>query len=79
MNSPAFRYMPSATYMTGYWGIPGKNGGQTHINRNGKPLCGQRLHPKAEFQFCANRIHLPYVECQRCKQRASRILDRKLT
>jgi hypothetical protein len=61
-------------YMVGYFGIPGKSGGQTHATRDGKPLCGRKLHPDAIFQFCAAGILLRYIECERCKQRATRVL-----
>jgi hypothetical protein len=64
---------------TGFFGIPGKNGGQTHVVREGKPLCGRRLHPLAEFQFCSNGINLAYTECARCKERAARILEKENT
>ena len=57
---------------TGYYGIPGKTGGRVHVVRNGRPMCGERLHPEAVFQWCAHGIWWPYVECIRCRDRARR-------
>jgi hypothetical protein len=63
---------------TGYYGIPGRYGGQVHVVRDGKPLCGLRPHPKAEFQWCCHGFNLSYVEleCRRCHDRATRLLAR---
>ena len=54
---------------TGWFGIPGRQGGQVHLVRNRKPLCGQRIHPKAEYFCNAPFIIMNCVECQRCKKR----------
>jgi hypothetical protein len=63
-------------YQTGWFCIPGgRTGGQVHVVSYGKPICGQRLHKKAEFQWCAHGIKLDYIECARCKGRAKKMLD----
>lgn len=61
-------------YQTGWFGIPGRLGGKTHVLKNGKPLCGLHPHPAAEFQRCASEIVLQYIECRRCKERAANIV-----
>lgn len=57
---------------TGFFGIPGRVGGQVHIVNadTGKPICSQPIHPDAEFQWCAAGANFEYVECKRCSQRA---------
>ena len=67
-------------YRTGWFGIPGsfKPGGQVHVVRNGKPICGQHIHPKAQFQWCADGINLNFIECKRCKLRASKRIEAQL-
>lgn len=52
---------------TGYYGIPGKVGGKVHIHFNGHPVCGAKIHPLAEFQWCANGIRYEYLECEKCE------------
>lgn len=51
---------------TGYFGIPGRNGGKVHIVRDGKPVCRVRLHAKSEFQWCASGVYTSYIECRGC-------------
>lgn len=53
----------------GYFGVPGETArGRVHIVVDGKPLCGSRIGPRAEFQWCAAIVKhaLSYVECRRC-------------
>ena len=61
----------------GYWGVPGTIGGRTHVVRNGKNLCGDRIHAKAEFQWCADfqTESMYIVQCQRCKDRAKKLFQ----
>lgn len=57
----------------GWFGIPGRNGGRVHVVRNGKLLCGEKPHPKAEYFQNAPYLLFEYVECLRCKERAKRL------
>lgn len=52
----------------GFFGIPGgRSGTMTHIVFHGKPVCGVRIHPKSEFQWCSHGLH--YIpECKKCKK-----------
>jgi len=54
---------------TGWFGREHRNT-QVHIlKQNGVCLCGYRPHKTMKFQWCANGVHLPYVECDRCGNR----------
>lgn len=55
-------------FATGYFGVPGKQGGKVHVVLNNKPLCGQALPPKSEFQWCCHGIDFVALECGRCRQ-----------
>lgn len=66
------------TYSTGYWGIPGRQGGQVHVLKNGKAMCGYKPHPLAQYQWCAHHIHPEYVECKRCHHRGMLVYLREL-
>lgn len=56
---------------TGFFGIPGRepthNSHKVHVVDKDKPVCGTRIHPKAQYQWCAHGIERSYVECERCK------------
>ena len=55
-------------YETGYFGIPGSTSkGKVHITEMRRPLCKSNMRKAAEFQMCANGVHLQIVECERCK------------
>ena len=55
---------------TGYFGIPGSATGFTkvHIVEGGRPICGARVSPESEYQWCAPGIKLDYLECGNCKR-----------
>lgn len=57
---------------TGYFGIPGNkdrhDNHHVHVVDNGRPVCGTRVHPGSQYQWCAHGIQQDYVDCQRCKQ-----------
>jgi hypothetical protein len=54
---------------TGYFGIPGGTGKLVHaVDHRQKPICGQRLHPKAEFQWCCHGLDYQMTECEKCKR-----------
>ena len=60
-------------YQTGWFGIPGRvSTSVVHIVYDGKCICGAKFSPLSQFQFCANRIYLLYVTCNRCKERLHR-------
>lgn len=54
---------------TGWYGIPGSASyfTRTHVTDMRKPLCKAAIRRDAEFQMCSNGVHLPSVECERCK------------
>ena len=65
--------MPNKSVATGYWA--GFRDAETakypfsskvHSHRDGKPLCGYKPSPKAEFQFCAYGSADYAVDCPRC-------------
>lgn len=44
-----------------------------HIaNENTKPICGSIIGKDMNFQCCANRVHLDYVECEKCSSKFKR-------
>ena len=55
-------------YETGYFGVPGGYGGMVHVARNGKPVCGTRMHKKAVFQWCSTVINWNMTECKSCRK-----------
>ncbi len=58
---------------TGYFGIPGTSRTTlVHIVDNGRPICGSRVGPDQQFQWCAGGVRLEYVECARCIKRLAR-------
>ena len=55
--------------------VAGKNQrSKVHVTFEGKPICGYRPGKKMSFQWCASHLHLPYIECANCLERAQRIL-----
>ena len=40
-------------------------------------LCGYKPHPTMEFQFNAYYVHLPYVDCSKCKTTYIKEAERK--
>jgi hypothetical protein len=61
---------------TGYYGIPGHDGGRVHLVIDGQPVCGVHIDPRAEFQYCSGGgIHLDYIDCQRCYPIAKKMLE----
>jgi hypothetical protein len=63
-----------STITIGWFGLPGKQGGKTHYARDGKPLCGTRMMPNAEYQWCFPNI-CGEVECKRCNKLAIQLLQ----
>lgn len=60
----------------GWFGIPGgREGGLTHlVNCLRIPVCGTRIHPKSEYQWCYPDWK-GVVECERCKKIQLRLAD----
>ena len=57
---------------TGWFGIPGGpewRSTKVHICMRRRPVCGTRMGPNQQFQFCATGMYMPYVECKRCQKR----------
>lgn len=59
---------------TGYFGIPGRIGGKVHVIEGKRPMCGIRVDPRAEFQWCAHGIQSDYLECKGCRKKVAPIL-----
>lgn len=55
-------------YATGWFGVPGRQGGQVHLLKDGKALCGLKPHPRAEFFCNAESVVYEWVECKRCQE-----------
>lgn len=53
---------------TGYFADT-KNSTKVHLVENGKPICGVAIGIKKQYQWCARRVHLEYLECKRCKNK----------
>lgn len=67
------RRFEAELFSTGWFGIPGANGRwstKVHVivRQDRRPVCGARLSPRQEFQWCAAGIHREYLECQRCRR-----------
>ena len=59
----------------GWFGIPGASSRfstLTHVVSGGKPICGAKLGPKQEFQWCAYGTKAIECECRRCKKAIER-------
>jgi len=54
--------------ITGYWGLPDHARGRVHAVRNHRPVCGDKVHPDAQFQWCASYVVDEYIECKRCRE-----------
>lgn len=67
-------------FTTGYFANEGQLYRRTlvHIVVGGKPICGVRIGENQKYQVCANRVHMPYVECKRCIKRRASIVERIL-
>jgi hypothetical protein len=62
---------------TGYYGIPGKHGGKVHLDIEGRPACGSRIHKDSRFQWCAHGIQISYIECKHCLRIAANLLRKQ--
>jgi hypothetical protein len=60
----------SGVTSTGWFGIPGREGGKVHAVFNKRPICGMRVDPRAEYQWCSHGLHWGYLECEGCKREA---------
>lgn len=54
---------------TGWFGVPGREGGLVHAVYMGRPICGTVMHPEAQFQWCCHGLNFSWIECERCKSR----------
>ena len=60
--------MPDTRDITiGFFGVPDRTGGLTHLVLNGKALCGTHFHKDAVYQWCIPTVRAG-VECERCKK-----------
>jgi hypothetical protein len=64
---------------TGWFGIAGsfrlRDSTKVHYvsdkGRSIQPLCGVRLRRQMEFQWCSSGYDARYIECSRCRAKAS--------
>ena len=64
-------------FATGFFGVPGSSRGKFTVHvvtDGGRPLCGWRPRKEMEFQWCANGIQYSCIECDRCRDKAQRIM-----
>lgn len=55
-------------YTIGYWANT-KRWTKTHINKDGKPVCGSQIKEDLSFAWCSHGI-IPFdiIECKHCKK-----------
>lgn len=58
--------VPGERISTGYFGVPGRDGGMVHVVAGTEPICGTRQHSDAEYQWCSWNVQRDYVECRKC-------------
>ncbi len=60
----------------GYFGIPGRTGGQTHIfdEEANKPLCGTPMHKDARYEWCFPTWKAGLPECERCRKKQTKMM-----
>ena len=66
---------------TGWFGVPGARSGSSskvHLVAGGKPICGARLGPKMEYQFCSSTLSLEYVECEPCRKAGRKLCEKAI-
>jgi hypothetical protein len=69
-------------YRTGFFGSPARTT-KTHVVQDHPlvegwhPICGNKIAIDLDFKWCANYIHLEYVECKTCLKKAGKILKEK--
>lgn len=61
---------------TGYFANE-KRGSKVHVikNYNGPTLCNTTFANDMSFQWCADRVAWEYIECEKCKKIARRLLN----
>ena len=69
-------------YKTGWFGNP-LRGCKTHVVQDHPlvpgwhPICGSKIGIDMDFQWCADGVHLKYIECKTCLIKAGKILKEK--
>ena len=60
---------------TGWFGEPGKTNrkSKVHLVSKGKPVCGAKMGPRQQFQWCSHDIQWGYIECESCRKVARKI------
>ena len=60
---------------TGWFGVPGGpvSRGKIHLVRaeTKRPVCGATIGELSQFQFCAARAFMHFVDCQHCQRWAA--------
>lgn len=76
MNEEGIPITTAVVINIGYFGIPGRDDGKTHVTRDKKPICRTRIDKRAEFKWATTHSSLrelgPYlndIECLRCKRK----------
>ena len=64
-------------FSIGYWANT-KRWTQTHINKDGKPICGSQISENKRFQWCCNDLSMySYIECSHCKKWHSKLVKNR--
>ena len=63
---------------TGYY-ADNKYYTKVHVLHDGKPICGSVIGKKMSFQWCSHDIKFDYIECERCKTKARKILKARVS
>ncbi len=59
---------------TGFFGNPLRSTKVHVVDEHDKPICGSKIGIDMDFQWCAGNIKLDYIECEKCKNKAIKIL-----
>lgn len=73
-----FPVKDALNYQIGYFGIPGRDGGKTHLTVDRKPCCKMPLHKDSEFQWCSHGFNSYIVECKQCRKIQQRLENERL-
>ncbi len=63
-------------YRTGYFANTETYTKVHVVDEDDKPICGSKISKDKSFFFAANYIHLEYVECESCKKKAKKLLNK---
>lgn len=59
---------------TGYFGNPIRTTKIHVVDMYDKPICGCKIGPDMDFQWCAAAMRLDYIECKKCENKVIKFL-----